>query len=178
MGHLMKTEPTILASQDINAHEQVPPAAPKIRGFLIVVAIGLVVSFMQSLQGLAWSLIPLRREVWEKLTTPGVSAYHPYWKPALLFGVISASITLALNAIGLVLFFRKHRFFPTFIVVAIPVIFVLMLAGYYLEGMVPAIAASQEYGKQRYAIIVKFIAMHVWIPYFLISDRVKQTFVR
>jgi hypothetical protein len=96
----------------------------------------------------------------------------------LLFAVISASTFVVLNVIGLVLFFRKHRFFPKFIVVAIPGIFLLLLAGYCLEGFVPAIVASEEYAKERTRLIVRFIAMHVWIPYFVVSNRVKRTFVR
>jgi Protein of unknown function (DUF2569). len=150
----------------------------KIGGVLTIVAIGLVLSLLQNLAGLGQSLVPLRGEVWERLTTPGFSAYHPYWKPAILFGIISASVTVTLSAISLVLFFLKHRFFPTFVVVAIPVIFVLMLASYYLEGLVPAIAASPAYAKESHALIIRFIALHVWIPYFVISERVKQTFVR
>lgn len=164
--------------RDINAHENVRTAPLKIGGFLIFVAIGLVISFIQNLAGLGSSLIPFRGEVWERLTTPGFSAYHLYWKPAIFFGIISASVTLALTAISLLLFFRKHRFFPTFVVVAIPVIFVLMVAGYYLEGLVPAIAASPAYTKEWHTLIIKLVAMHVWIPYFVISDRVKRTFVR
>lgn len=174
----MQTEHPRLAQPDINEHEKVLPDAPKIGGFLIIVAIGLVISFVKNLEGLGWSLIPFRGEVWERLTTPGFSAYHPYWKPVLLFEIISASFTLALTVIALVLFFRKHRFFPTLIVVSIPVIFVLMLADYYLEGLVPAIAATPDYGKQWHGLIVQFIAMHVWIPYFVVSDRVQRTFVR
>ena len=147
--------------QDINADKKAQFAPLEIGGFLIFVAISLVISFLQNLASLGWSLVPFRGEVWERLTTPGFSAYDPSWKPVILFGIISASVTLALTAIGLVLFFRKHRFFPTFVVVVIPVIFVLMLAGYYLEGLVPAIAATQSYGKERHILIVKFVAMHV-----------------
>lgn len=173
----MQTEHSRLAPADIDPHEKVPPAL-KIGGFLIVVAIGLFLSLVKNLEGLGWAIIPFRGEVWERLTTPGYSAYHPNWKPALLFGVISASVTFAFTVIALVLFFRKHRFFPTFTVVTIPVIFILSLCGHYLEGLVPAIAASQVYGKQRYVLIFQFLAMHAWIPYFVISDRVKRTFVR
>ena len=60
----IKTESSTPAPQDINAHEEVPPTAPKIRGFLIVVAVGLVLSFLQNLGDLGWSLVPLRGETW------------------------------------------------------------------------------------------------------------------
>ena len=162
----------------ISSHENAEVAPLKIGGWLTFVAIGLVISFLQNLAGLGQSLIPFRGQVWERLTTPGFSAYHPYWKPAILFGIVSASVTLALSAISLVLFFRKHRFFPTFIVVAIPVIFVFMVASYFLEGLVPAIAEAPAHAEEQHTLIVRFVAMHVWIPYFVLSDRVKRTFVR
>lgn len=172
----METEPK--DPQAISSQENARSERPKIRGFLIFVAFGLVLSFLQNLAVLVQSLAPFRGEVWEKLTTPGFSAYHPSWKPAIVFGMISSSVTLAATVISLVLFFRKHRFFPTFVVVAIPVIFVLMLAGYYLEGLVPAIATSPGHDEERHTLIIRFLAMHVWIPYFLTSERVKRTFVR
>jgi len=174
----MQIQGSTLGQQDVNADKRVPPDALKIRGFLIFVAIGLILSLIKNLENLGWSILPFRGEVWERLTTPGFDSYHPNWKPALLFGVTSASVILALNVIVLVLFFRKHRFFPTFIVVGIPVIFVLNLVGYYLEGLVPAIAASQEHSKGPLHLIVRFIALLVWIPYFVVSERVKRTFVR
>jgi hypothetical protein len=103
----MRTEHSRLGEPDTNAHEDIPPAGLRIGGFLIIVGIGLVISFVKNLEQLAWSIIPFRGEVWEKLTTTGSSAYHPYWKEALLFGIISASVILALSAIGFVLFFRN-----------------------------------------------------------------------
>jgi hypothetical protein len=114
---------------------------------------------------------------WNLRDPPDINR-HDVGAAVILFELISASVTLALSAIGLVLFFRKHRFFPTLIVVAIPVIYVLMVAGHFLEGLVPAVALTPAYGKGGHTLIIKFVAMHVWIPYFLISDRVKRTFVR
>jgi len=174
----MQTQDSTIEPQEMNGDEKASPEPLKIRGFLIFVAIGLFMSLIGNLQNLGWSILPFRGEVWEKLTTPGFDSYHPNWKQALLFGVTSASVIFVFNIIMLVLFFRKHRFFPTFIVVAIPVIFVLLLVGHYLDGLVPAIAASQEYSKGTHQLIVRFIALHVWIPYFVVSERVKRTFVR
>jgi len=95
-----------------------------------------------------------------------------------LFQIISASAILVVTVIVMVLFFRKHRFFPTVIVIALPLIFLFMLVGYYLDGLVPAIAASQDYSKEKRDLVLRFVALHVWIPYFVVSDRVKRTFGR
>ena len=144
----MQGEPPTLAEQDTKADDTVTRPALKIGGFLIVVAIGLVLSFIKNLESLGWALLPFREEVWVSLTIPGSSAYHPSWKTALLFQIISASAILVVTVIVMVLFFRKHRFFPTVIVIALPLIFLFMLVGYYLDGLVPAIAASQDYSKK------------------------------
>lgn len=157
-----------------------PPrlAPPRIGGILIYVAFGLIVGFIQNLAILGASTVPLRSPTWEHLTTPAFSTYHPYWKSALIFEVISNSLTLLVNAIALVLFFRKHRTFPTLMVVTIPLLFAVMLVRHFLDGLVPAVAASQAYGNETHTVIIKFIALHVWVPYFLFSKRVKRTFVR
>ncbi|HSE20784.1 MAG TPA: DUF2569 domain-containing protein [Pyrinomonadaceae bacterium] len=174
----MQTETSSLSAQKIEPVDGTRPQSPRIAGFLIVVAIGLVISFLKNLESFGWSLIPFRGQVWERLTTTGTIAYHPYWKPVLLFGVLSSSAILLITVLALFLFFRKQRLFPKVIVAGIPMIFLLMLVGYYLQGLVPAIAATPDYEKQKHVLMLKFIALHVWLPYFLVSNRVKQTFVR
>ena len=148
-------------------------------GVLIFVAIGLIFSLVQNLGTLLGNLEPFRKDhVWDRLTTPGSIPYHPYWKPVLLFELASSSAILGLNALAVVLFFRKQQVFPKLIVIVIPTIFILILIGYYLSGLIPAIAESPDYSKQQSVLIVRFVALHVWIPYFLLSERVKKTFVR
>jgi hypothetical protein len=150
----------------------------KFGGILILVAIGLILSLIQNLGHFLGNLAPFRQvQVWERLTTPGSTAYHPNWKPVLLFELISSSAILGLNAVAVALFFRKQRVFPKFLAMTIPIIFILILLSYYFSGLIPAVAESPDYSKQTSVIIVRFVALHVWIPYFLLSERVKKTFV-
>ena len=178
----MQPEPTELRrdqeAQGLTATSRSEPPQ-KIGGVLILVAIGLILSLVQNLGHFLGNLAPFRQvQVWERLTTPGSTAYHPNWKPVLLFELVSSSAILGLNAVAVALFFRKQRVFPKFIVIVIPTIFILILLGYYLSGLIPAVAESPDYSKQTSGLIVRFVALHVWIPYFLLSERVKKTFVR
>jgi len=172
--------PELSSEQEVEDPTEPTRSEPplKIGGVLILVAIGLILSLVQNLGIFLADLAPFREaQVWAQLTTPGSTAYHPYWKPVLLFELVSSSAFFGLNAVSVALFFRKQRVFPKFIVIVIPTIFILILVGYYLSGLIPAIAESPEYAKQSSVLIWRFVALHVWIPYFLISERVKKTFV-
>lgn len=144
-----------------------------------MVAIGLVVSFLQNLGQLFAAFIPfMRPEIWERLTSPEWTSYHPNWKLVMLFQLFAGSTMVGLNLVALFLFFSKGKAFPRFIVFTIPAIFVLAFVDHYLSGSIPAIVESKEYSEAGRKLIVRFVALHVWIPYFLVSKRVSATFVK
>jgi Protein of unknown function (DUF2569) len=152
---------------------------PKIRGALILVSIGLFISLAQNLGYFFGSIGPIiRSPVWERFTNPGSPIFHPQWKLALICDAVTATLILFWNIVMLLFFFRKKRVFPVLAAASLPIIFLMILAGYYLSGLIPAVAESAGYAKQGTELIIKFIGLHIWIPYFLLSKRVATTFVR
>jgi hypothetical protein len=152
---------------------------PKIRGGLILVAFCLFISLIQNLGSFLGSIAPIiGSTIWERFTNPGSPEFHPQWKLALIYDAVTGTLTLLWTIAMLVFFFRKKRVFPVLVAGSIPIIFLLDLAGYYLSGVIPAVAESGEYAKQGERLIIKFIGLHIWIPYFLLSKRVAKTFVR
>ena len=152
---------------------------PKIRGALILVAIGLFISLVQNLGYFFGSIAPIiRSRVWERFTNPGSPGFDPRWKLVLTCDAITATLILFWNIVMLVFFFRKKRVFPVLVAASLPIIFLMILAGHYLSGLIPAVAESAWYAKDGTALIIKFIGLHIWIPYFLLSKRVAKTFVR
>jgi hypothetical protein len=161
--------------QSVGSQEKPLP----IGGVLILVALGLVIGLIQNIGSYVSSLRAIfNSSIWATVTDPNSPAYHPYWKPVLLYEALAGPALIFLNAVALWFFFRKRRAFPKLVVVLIPSFFALMLIDYYLLGFIPVVAESANYAKQGRGLITRFIAMHIWIPYFLVSDRVKKTFVR
>src|SRR5262249_2068508 len=111
-------------------------------------------------------------------TSPESYAYNPYWKPLLIYQFASATLILLANSIVLWLFFWRKRIFPAVIVALIPTAFLLDAGSHFLSGLIPVVAQTDVYAKAGHELILRFIALHVWIPYFLLSTRVRETFVR
>jgi hypothetical protein len=121
------------------------------------------------------SLAPIiRRSLWDPLTDPQSVRYHPHWKAFLIYQAVVSACSLAANIVVLVLLFKRRRVFPRVIVFLIPILFLLSFVAHFWSGLIPAVSASTEYGKEGHALVLKFIALHVWIPYFFFLNELMR----
>ncbi len=157
------------------------PGEPDLRGiggWLILVAINLVVGLGRSVAGNIQTLPPvLNLHVWHPLTTPGQPNYHPLYAPALLgeagFNlVVAGSLLLA----GF-LFITQRRRFPHVMIFVLAFSTVLTLADTVALANLPGHTEAEIF-KNIGATVGSFIAACVWIPYYFTSRRVRLTFVR
>jgi hypothetical protein len=152
---------------------------PRIGGLLILVAIGLFLSLLRNIGYFLGSITPfIRPEMWSRYTNQNSTAFHPQWKLVIIFDAVTYTLTFFLNVVLLVFFFQKKRAFPKLIAVSIPIFFFMSLGGYYLAGLIPAVAETKDYSRQWHLLITQFVSLHLWLPYFLLSKRVEKTFVR
>lgn len=149
----------------------------KIGGWLILVAIGLIFTPIRLSVVLFKDLLPsLSADTWSRLTTPGTAAYHPLWAPLLLFEIIGNCLFILFPIIVAIFFFQKRRFVPKLIIVVLLSNLVFVAIDYFAADLIPFIAAQEDIGSLVELIRV-FLACAVWVPYFLVSKRVKGTFV-
>lgn len=139
------------------------PAPKGIGGWLVLPAIGLVVGpGLSILLLLGWArLLPI--------LDPELKGDARFWALALLDGAsIAATVAVA------VLFFLKRRS-------AVPAIIGLMVAS-ILISLVQLFLSSALFGgmdgQDIKPVIHATVYGAIWIPYFLVSKRVKETFVR
>lgn len=154
-----------------------PQQYDKIGGWLILVAIGLIFAPIRLLVVLFKDLLPaLSADTWSRLTTPGAEAYHPLWAPLLLFEVIGNCLFILSPIIIAVFFFQRRRFVPRLIIVLLLANLVFVAIDYFAADLIPFVAAQEDMGSLVELIRV-LIACAIWVPYFLVSKRVKGTFV-
>jgi hypothetical protein len=157
--------------------EAAPKQYDKIGGWLLVVAIGLIFAPLRLLVVLFKDLLPtLSTDAWSRLTTPGTEAYHPLWAPLLLFEIIGNCLFILFPIIIAVFFFQRRRFVPSLIIVLLLANLVFVTIDYFAADLIPFVAAQEDIGSLLEVIRV-LIASAIWVPYFLVSKRVKATFV-
>jgi hypothetical protein len=147
-------------------------------GWLVLVGLGLVVTPFRLAIFLGTTFPPMFKDgTWETLTTPGPAPYHPLWGP-LLIGEIVVNLIFVLTSIYLVyLFFRKSWRFPRLYIAFLAANLVFLLAD---ALAVKVVLPGQPFMDPDTAreFFRSIFAMAVWVPYLIVSKRVKNTFIR
>jgi hypothetical protein len=149
-----------------------------IGGWLILPLIGLFIVPIRISLLVFRDLVPIFIEGhWNVLTTPGSSAYHPFWAPLIIFECAGNAIFIIFSIVLLVFFFRKSRLLPK-LIISFLILNLLFVAGdFFLADLIPAVA-EQSNSHSATELGRGIIGAIIWVPYFLLSKRVKQTFVR
>jgi hypothetical protein len=153
-------------------------AYEKIGGWLVLLAIGLVLNPIRLLVIMGRDFLPLFLSGgWSVLTTPGTTAYHPLWAPVLMFEIGGNTALLGFSVLVAVFFFQKRKLLPRLMIAFLLVNFLLVAADYFVADLLPSVA-SQKDPEATMELARALIAGVIWVPYFVVSKRVKRTFVR
>ncbi len=123
------------------------------------------------------NLLPIfTNGTWSLLTDSASAAYHRLWGPVIALEVVMNVLFIASEAILIFWFFRKSGRFPKAMIAYLFMVFVLVALDYFLAQAIPAVA-DQNDAETRGAFIRSGVSCAIWMPYFLVSKRVKATFV-
>lgn len=148
-----------------------------IGGWLILVAIGLIITPLRVAYLLLADLIPIfSNGTWAALTDPGSESYSPYWAPLLIGEVVANGLLMAVSAYLLYLFFSKKKVFPVWYmgVIAFSLVFIPLDAWLVTKALPDEPMFDPDTTKEFSRSI---LAAVIWIPYMLVSKRVKATFI-
>ena len=146
-------------------------------GWLVLVGIGVVFSPIK----LLFTYVPLYKPIfedgtWEALTTVGSEVYNSLWAPLLIGEITFNSLIFAASICLIYLFFSKHYLFPKLYIgiVAFSIVFILLDAWIVTKVLPSEPMFDPETTKEFMRSLISGV---IWIPYMLISKRVKSTFV-
>lgn len=155
-----------------------PLHSPKLRGWLLLAALGIALLPLRLAEFIAADLLPaFSKDVWSLLTTPGTEAYHPLNATILRFELVGNLVLLGSSIVLAVLFFQKRRAVPILTGIFLVFAFLFYVGDYFAALQLPAVA-SQEDMEFKLDLAGALLVCAVAVPYFLVSRRVKETFIR
>ncbi len=162
-------------------YDPAPAAAPVeaelegVRGWLILPAINVVVLPVRLLVETIKTLPTYAADTWATLTTVGNAAYHPMWAPVLLYELSANLAQIVFSVLLAVLFFQKRRSAPYVFIGVMGGSVIIQAADMLIAGALPSAHIFTPTGWNAFAAGIMGLA--VWGTYFLVSRRVKSTFV-
>jgi Protein of unknown function (DUF2569) len=149
-----------------------------LRGWLILVGLGVIISPIKMiLQSFPLYLEMFSGGAFATLTTPGTKAYNPLWAPILLTEITVNSGLFIASIFVAFLFFSKKKLFPKWYisVLLFSLVFILVDA-LALKLVLPKEPIFDAVTAKEF--IRTLIASMIWVPYMLVSKRVKATFIK
>lgn len=155
----------------------IDPRLQGISGWLLLPALAIVLQPLRILKDVAELVPSYAADTWMHLTTVGQTAYHPLWAPTLLFELAANLALLVFSVLLLILFFQRRR--------SVPLVFLAFQGGalfvgvldQMVAGLIPAVQHEAS-GSGWAQVARQALALAIWGSYFLVSRRVKATFVK
>ena len=123
------------------------------------------------------TFLPLFRDgTWEALTRPDSPIYDPMWQRVLIFELAGNVVIGAMAMVTLALLVVRSSYAPKSAIGLLVGSFVIVAANYLIAGQILSVADRGTDNENLAMLFRSGVAMLVWVPYFLISKRVKATF--
>lgn len=149
-------------------------------GWLIFPMLGLFLSLLFALSGIYDYAAFFEPQTWSAITTPGTNLYDPFWLPSIAISLLSLLFTLIFSVWLLILGHRKKASFPRWIIIfyiigLVSAVFDWLVIGSFISRIFPGQGIYIE--REAISNTTRTLgACVIWIPYFLRSQRVKNTF--
>ena len=150
-----------------------------IGGWLLLVVLGLCISPVRIGLLLYQTHLPFFSDgSWDAVTSPSSEIYHPLWAPLIVFEVVGNLALIAFAMITLYFLLTKSRRTPTIAISWFLAALVFVVADFFFADLIPAIADQPTDYESVKEVARAAIRAAIWVPYFLVSKRVKATFTR
>ncbi|MFC5652194.1 DUF2569 domain-containing protein [Paenibacillus solisilvae] len=147
-------------------------------GWLILAQISLWSTVVSFVINIFFNILPIfRTDQWNNLTDPTSMSYNKMWPIVIPYELIGSSLLLGALIYAFVLFYRKKRQLPKWLKYYYLAYGVYTLVDFFLVRAIPEI---QDVGVTNplVTLIRTLVICAIWISYYGISVRVRNTFIK
>jgi hypothetical protein len=155
-----------------------PPVLPGqgpsgLGGWLVLVILGVLIRPLSQFYFFCRNApVLFSQRQWVNVTTPDLPNYHVLAAPLFALETVGQVLLLVLNFLAVLLLFQKRRQFKPVIIGFFVFVLVYSFLDSLIAEQIPWAVKNTKLFAQAFGVCL------VWIPYFLLSKRVKNTFVR
>ncbi len=146
----------------------------EIGGWLVLVIIGLILSFFVLIYQIFTSTVFFDIKTFDLIRSQKNTLDGILWSLIIIIELVYNVLMVIFIGLIILLFFKRRTILPRLIIILYAVNFSFQLIDTLLARQIPAIVADHSSYK---SVIQGFVAACIWIPYFIHSKRVKNTFV-
>ncbi|MBD2843583.1 DUF2569 domain-containing protein [Paenibacillus sp. IB182496] len=147
-------------------------------GWLVLVQIGLYGSLVLAAIQFFFYLLPsFESETWDLLTSKDSEIYHVLWGPMLAFETVYHVVLIGFCTYILFQFYARKSSVPKLMILFYTLSLVACGLDYLFIQLIP-IAKELDDGSTLRDGIRSLLTCAIWVPYFLKSERVENTFIR
>ncbi|MFF2887357.1 DUF2569 domain-containing protein [Paenibacillus sp. NPDC057967] len=163
-------------SQATPENRPYPQLISGLGGWLVLVQIGLYVTMLILVYQVMSTVSIFGDGTWELFADKSSLIYHPMWQPLILFEIIYNVLFFAFCIFILVCFYSKKAILPRLMIIYFGISLLVVIVDYILLMQIP-FARDLEDASSIKEIIRSAGTCLIWIPYFIRSVRVKNTFI-
>jgi len=151
--------------------EQEPSGPEGIGGWLILIVIGLIVTPFRLGYEVIMNMVPL-------ISSPNILALNSPDLTNLIYFEIFGNLIFALYSILLLfLLFSKNKLFPKLLIFYFVTNFAFIMLDLFLASQISVIQHTETDASVIKEIFKSSFNLIIWVPYLILSKRVKNTFV-
>ena len=177
-----RAAPRPLWRQSMDAHDDLQAGETRyargIGGWLLLFTFGRVLAILfWAVALLKDASIFVRPGVWSALTTPGSSAYQPFWSKLIVYETTGHAFLLFGSIVLVCLLFARWRIFRPLMVSYMVLTPLFLWGDYWLAQPLQELNAD-ALQQVLFGALQNTLFALIWIPYLLISERAKGTFYK
>ena len=148
-------------------------------GVLILVAIGRVLAIPIALYSLVrlWGTYSTPG-LWARLTSPASPSYHPLWAATIVYELGGQAIVLVACIVLAWLFFGRRKAFRTAVIIYSVLLLAFLWGDHFLAATLLAGRTTATMSTSSARLIGSTLGTLIWVPYYMMSERVREVFVR